>query len=345
MVDPRSLIIPVLVIAGSFVAAYATTFLLGLFSRFTSRTKITLDDEIFNSIRGPIRLVIILAGIFYAVYLVEPDLKIDGISIVEIYILLAILVGAYFFSKILTTIILWYTKEIVKKSKSKVDDTMFVFLSRIVSIIIYVIAIMVILSRLGIEISPLLASLGIAGLAVALALQDSLSNFFSAIYLTVDKPIKLGDYIELENGLGGYVDEIGWRSTKIKTLPNNYVIIPNSKLSQTIFTNYSSPVDEMSVIINVGVAYSSDLKKVEKVTIETVKKVMQNTEGGVKNFEPFIRYNTFGDSSIDFSVILRVRSFVDQYLVKHEFVKALHEAYRKNKIEIPFPQRDVHLSK
>ncbi len=345
MVDPRSLIIPVLVIAGSFVAAYATTFLLGLFSRFTSRTKITLDDEIFNSIRGPIRLVIILAGIFYAVYIVEPDLKIDGISIVEIYILLAILVGAYFFSKILTTIILWYTKEIVKKSKSKVDDTMFVFLGKIVSIIIYVIAIIIILSRLGIEISPLLASLGIAGLAVALALQDSLSNFFSAIYLTVDKPIKIGDYMELENGLGGYVDEIGWRSTKLRTLPNNYVIIPNSKLSQTIFTNYSSPVDEMSIIVKVGVAYSSDLKKVEKVTIETIKKVLQNTEGGVKNFEPFIRYNTFGDSSIDFSVILRVRSFVDQYLVKHEFVKALHEAYRKNNIEIPFPQRDVHLSK
>ena len=345
MVDIKSLIIPLIVIVGSFTAAYMVSFLVGLFSRFTNRTKITLDDEILNAIKGPVRLIVILAGIFYAVYLVEPDLKIDGISVVEIYVLFAIFVGAYFLSKILTTMIAWYTTEIAVKSKSKIDNTLFIFIRRIISIIIYVVAVMIILSRLGIEISPLLASLGIAGLAVALALQDSLSNFFSAVYITIDKPVKVGDYIELEGGLGGYIAEVGWRNTKIMTLPNNIVIIPNSKLSQTIFTNYNSPVNEMSIIVQVGVSYNSDLNKVEKVTIETAKKVLKNTEGGVKNFEPFIRYHTFGDSSINFSVILRVEKFVDQYLVKHEFVKALHESYRKNKIEIPFPQRDVHLKK
>ena len=138
-----------------------------------------------------------------------------------------------------------------------------------------------------------MASLGIAGLAVALALQDTFSNFFSAVYITADRPVKVGDYIELENGLKGYVEDVGWRSTRLRTLPNNSIIIPNNKLAQSILTNYDAPKPEMSIVIPVGVSYNSDLEKVEKVTVDVAKKVLGSVEGGVADFEPFIRYKEF----------------------------------------------------
>jgi len=173
-------------------------------------------------------------------------------------------------------------------------------------------------------------------------LQDTLSNFFAGVYLVADMPIRIGDYIELDNGMKGYVEDIGWRSIRIKTLPNNYIIIPNSKLAQSIITNYYAPEQEMSVVVPCGVSYDSDLEKVEKVTIEVAKEVQQNVPGAVKNFEPFIRYNEFGDSNINFSIILRVERFVDRYLVVHEFIKKLMARYNKEGIEISFPVRNIY---
>ncbi len=201
------------------------------------------------------------------------------------------------------------------------------------------------MDKLGLEIGPALAGLGIAGLAAALALQDTLSNFFSSVYIAADRPIKIGDYIELASGEKGYVEDIGWRNTKIRTLPNNIILVPNAKLTQTILTNYNAPQKEMSIVIQVSVSYDSDLEKVERVTIAAARKVLKTVDGGVPDFEPFTRYHTFGDSGINFSVILRVKSFVDQYLITHEFVKELKRSYDKEKIVIPFPQRDVHIKK
>jgi small-conductance mechanosensitive channel len=107
--------------------------------------------------------------------------------------------------------------------------------------------------------------------------------------------------------------------------------------------NYTLPENEMSTLINVGVSYGSDLEKVERVTIEVAKEVLSQVEGGVPGFDPFIRYNTFNSSSIDFTVILRVKEFVNQFLVKHEFVKRLQKRYKQENIEIPFPIRTVYL--
>jgi len=137
--------------------------------------------------------------------------------------------------------------------------------------------------------------------------------------------------------------DISWRNTTIRQLPNNVVIVPNSKLASIIVTNYYLPQQEMSVLVQVGVGYDSDLEKVEKVTIEVAKEVMREVPGGVPEFEPFIRYHTFGDFSIDFTVILRAREFVDQYLVKHEFIKRLHRRYQQEGIEIPFPIRTIYM--
>ena len=201
---------------------------------------------------------------------------------------------------------------------------------------------LVILDQLKITISPLLASLGIMGLVVSLALQDTLANFFAGISLSIDRPVRIGDYIKLESG-EGYVTQIGWRSTRIRTLSNKNLIVPNSKVTGSAITNFYLPELEWSASVNVGVSYGSDLEKVERITVEVAQEVLREVEGGVKEFQPSIRYNAFGDSGIKFSVDLRVRTYVDQYLIIHEFIKRLYRRYQSEGIEIPFPSRTIYL--
>jgi len=210
-------------------------------------------------------------------------------------------------------------------------------------IIIVVLGLLMILNGLGISITPLLTALGVGGLAVALALQDTLSNLFAGIYLTMAHQIRLGDYVKLETGQEGYVEDIGWRATTIRMLPNNMVIVPNNKLGQAIITNYYMPNRELAVLVEVGVDYASDLTKVERVTCEIAKDIMQTVTGGVPTFVPVVRYHTFGESSINFTVILRANEFADQYLVTHEFIKRLHARYDREGIVIPFPVRTVYM--
>ncbi|HEY7163203.1 MAG TPA: mechanosensitive ion channel family protein [Candidatus Binatia bacterium] len=201
----------------------------------------------------------------------------------------------------------------------------------------------IILDNLGISITPILTTLGIGSLAVAIALQDTLGNFFAGLYVKADRFIEPGQYVRLESGEEGYVSHIGWRSTRIRMLPNNMVIVPNSKIVQSIITNYYLPEKELAVLVQVGVHYDSDLRKVEQVTCEVAKDVLRSVAGGIATFEPFIRYHTFNQSSIDFSVILRAREFTDNFLIKHEFIKRLQERYRQERITIPFPIRTVYM--
>lgn len=207
------------------------------------------------------------------------------------------------------------------------------------------IGVLIFLDLIGISITPILASLGIGSLAVALALQDTLSNFFAGLYVAVDRPVQIGDLVKLESGQEGYVIDIGWRSTRIRALPNHVVIIPNSKLMGSVITNYDLPDKEVAVTVEVGVHYDSDLARVEKVTLEVAKEVMKGSAGGVASFNPLVLYHTFDDSSINFTVVLRSKDFDRAKDVKHEFIKRLHERYRKEGIVIPFPTRTLELSK
>lgn len=209
--------------------------------------------------------------------------------------------------------------------------------------VIAVVGGMLVLDNLGISLTPLLTTLGIGSLAVAIALQDTLGNAFAGLHIKADRPIEVGQFIRLDTGDEGYVERIGWRSTRIRMLPNKSAVVPNSKLVQSTIINYDLPDPEVAVLVQVGVHYDSDLKKVERVTCEVAKETMRTVRGGVPSFEPFIRYHTFNQSSIDFTVILRAQQFVDNYLIKHEFIKALQERYRDEGIVIPFPIRTLEL--
>jgi small-conductance mechanosensitive channel len=176
---------------------------------------------------------------------------------------------------------------------------------------------------------------------VALALQEPLANFFAGLFLTLGGQIRPGDYIRLDSGQEGYVADFSWRSTRLRMLPNNLVVVPNAKLAQAIVTNHHLPSKDLAVLVEVGVDYASDLPQVERVVAAVGRQVMADVAGGVPGFEPFIRYHTFADSSVNFTVILRAAEFVDQYLIKHEFIKRLHAAFMREGIVIPYPTRTI----
>jgi small-conductance mechanosensitive channel len=200
---------------------------------------------------------------------------------------------------------------------------------------------LVILNGLGLSITPMLTALGVGGLAVALALQEPLANFFAGLFITLAGQIRVGDYIKLDSGQEGYVVDFSWRSTRLRMLANNLVVVPNAKLAQAIVVNHHLPSQDLAVLVDVGVDYASDLSHVERVVMNVGREVMTQVAGGVREFEPFIRYHTFADSSVNFTVILRATEFVDQYLITHEFVKRLHSRFQREGIAIPFPIRTL----
>ena len=209
---------------------------------------------------------------------------------------------------------------------------------------ILILGVLITLSVIGISITPLITALGVGGIAVALALQDTLANLFAGIHLLIEKSIRVGDFIRLETGQEGYVEDITWRTTRIRMLPNNMVIIPNNKLSQSIVTNYYLPEKRMSLLIPVGVSYSSDPERVERILVEEAKKAVGDIQGLLGDPEPFVRFIPgFGESSLDFTLICQVREFVDQYVAQHELRKRIFRRFKQEGIEIPFPHRTVYL--
>ena len=204
-----------------------------------------------------------------------------------------------------------------------------------------VLGLLVVLNGVGLSITPMLTALGVGGLAVALALQEPLANFFAGLFITLAGQIRVGDYVKLDSGQEGYVVDFSWRSTRLRMLANNLVLVPNAKLAQAIVVNHHLPSRDLAVLVEVGVDYASDLRQVERVVMEVGREVMAEVPGGMPDFEPFIRYHTFADSSINFTVILRAREFVDQYLIKHECVKRLHIRFTHEGIVIPFPIRTI----
>ncbi|GHG52033.1 mechanosensitive ion channel family protein [Streptomyces griseocarneus] len=230
----------------------------------------------------------------------------------------------------------------VAQSRSGVAASATIFVN-ITRVTLLAMGFLVVLQTLGISIAPLLTALGVGGLAIALALKDTLANLFAGVHILVSKTVQPGDYIRLSSGEEGYVRDINWRITVVEQLNNNLVIIPNAKLAGTNMTNFSRPEQKLSVTVQVGVAYDSDLEHVERVTNEVVESVMKDTAGAVPDHEPAVRFHTFGDSRIGFTVILGVGEYSDKYRIKHEFIKRLHERYRAEGIRIPAPARTVSL--
>jgi len=203
---------------------------------------------------------------------------------------------------------------------------------------------LIFLDSIGISITPILASLGVGSLAVALALQDTLANLFAGLYMIADKPIEPGHMIRLPGGEEGFVTRVGWRSTWIRMPQNNMLIIPNARLAGGTIINYDLPQPEINVTVAAGVHYDSDLERVEKVTLEVAREVQADAEGAVRSAEPSVRYQQLGDSSIQLQVNLRAVDFAGTGVVRHEFLKRLQARYRREGIVMPYPIRTLDFS-
>jgi small-conductance mechanosensitive channel len=212
--------------------------------------------------------------------------------------------------------------------------TLFNSLTRL---LIFSLGLLIILQSVGIAITPLLTALGVGGISIGLALQNTLANLFSGLNILTSNKVRVGDYIRLKTGEEGYVTDILWRYTVIKEINENLMIIPNSFLLSSSFKNYGLPEKEMLINVQVGVSYDSDLEKVEEVTLDVARQIMQEVTGGVSEYQPFMRYTRFDYYSINFIVYLKVQEYFDQLVVKHEFIKVLHKKYQQEGIKLAFP--------
>lgn len=287
---------------------------------------------IVHSLKGVAFLWFVVAGIYGAILnldIIGPKLFAHLKMGLAIILILSVTI---LISKLSTGFVKLYTGRVLPSTS---------ILTNLTKIFVFILGMLVLLQTIGISVAPIITALGIGGLAVALALQDTLSNLFAGLHIIASRKIKPGDYVRMETGGEGFLEDISWRNTSIRTINNTIIIVPNSTIASSVLVNYSIPTKDFDIFIPVGVSYNSDLEKVESVTIEVAKKTLEALTILIE--EPIIRYNAFADSSINFNVILRVREYADQGMIKHTFIKSLQKRYQQEGIEIPFPIRTVHL--
>lgn len=326
----------VLVLGAALIGFIFDRLVLALIHFWARRTRWQADEVVVGILRNRVVLWATLVGIYLATALYAP-VGMRIVPFVQRVVLIVFVISVTLaVVRAVTALVSSYGTDTAERSSA------LTIVFTIIRIIAFSISLSIIMDIVGIPIGPAIAALGVGGLAISLALQETLTNIISGIMIILSKQIQPGSYVRLSSGQEGYVTDINWRNTQIRELANNLVIVPNSVMTSTILTNYYDPLRELAVTIDLGVSYDCDLDHVEQVTIEVAKQVMQDVPGGVPDFDPFIRYNKFGDFYIQFTVILRGREFVDQFLIKHELVKRLHKRYRQEGIEIPFPIRTLY---
>lgn len=339
----------ILIAALTVVVAYVIAVLINYFfrkvvKRLAAKTRTAADDIFVHKIQRPIVIIAVLVGLNHGLKYIT-DLG-PYFGLIDLVLALAyIIIGAKVAIEIFELLFAVYLEKIAPKTKTEMDTQLMPIIRNITKAVIYILAILLIAGKLGFDIGPALAGLGIGGIAIALALQDTLSGFFAGFYIIADKPVKKGDYVRLESGEEGYIQSIGWRSTKIKALQNYIIVIPNKKLAGSILYNYDKPQKEMSLVLTIGVDYGSDVDKVEKMLIEEATKFQKKDDRMIGTWTPIVRFSNFSDYSLDYTVILRIKGYTEKWGVEGNFKKAVFKRFKKEKISIPFPTKTVYLEK
>ncbi len=330
--------IALVIFGGSVGLAYLVRrFLFEAFRRRAARTATTIDDTILAAVRSPFVLWCACVGFYAASRIALLPYEFTKVSD---KILLALVVGSVTYSAAQIAITL--IRQVGTKRGSSV--AVVGLTQTIVRVVVLVIGGLILLNALGISITPIITALGIGGLAVALALQDTLANTFAGIYITLSRHIRPGDYIRIESGEEGVVTDITWRATTVRTIRNNIVIIPNAKLAQSVVINYHLKERHHRLDIPIGVSYSSDPDNVERLLLEETTEAIGQVENLLAKPAPYVLFMPgFGDFSLDFTLIVHVRTYVDQFDVQHHLRKRIFKRFRQEGIEIPFPIRTVYL--
>lgn len=317
--------------------------LLAVFKKAMEKTKTKLDDKILADISRVLNFFIIILSAYLSVWLVYGQVSVFDIPLATVFIVITILLAGYTVTKVVDTSLEWYEQEIAPTTDMKFDEEYMPLIRNIVRITLLLLTVLVALSYLGIDITPALAGLGIAGLAVGLALQDTLANFFAGIYLLADRPVRIGDDIKVV-GEEGRVEEVGWRSTRLITWDNRLVVLPNKLLTEQVIVNYSRPTRPVKHVIEIGVAYGSDLEKVEQIILKAIKEVQKTDSRMNPKEEPSIRLAKFGDYAIIFNALFFVNNYSQRFGAASSIMKKIYKEFQKEGISIPFPTHTIHFA-
>lgn len=321
---------------GSILFSLVFNLILSVYIKnLTRKTESEVDDILLKIITRPISIFIMFIGTYFAFKRLS---TLDNYSyyVDESFFVIIVVISSYLISKVSSfSISLWL------RSQEKYEKTPRL-LDRLIAVTVYIIALIIVLAHFEVQITPLVATLGVGGLAVGLAIKNTLTNFFAGIHLLSDRPISVDDYIEIPaEQIKGYVQDIGWRSTRIRSLTDNIIIVPNSKLAENIIVNNYLPRKKLFVVVEGSVAFDSDLDKVERVALETANMVQKTSDGAVRDHKPSLKFRRFGESNIEFTVVLGVENISDKFEVRHNFIKALIKKFREENIEISYPVRKI----
>ncbi len=321
MLDASALkeyLVPVSMVFGGFLLGIVLEKVIqGVLKRVIRETKWEMDRNIGHALHGTLMIICILIGVYGAVHAMTLDRQVVAV-VHKTLLILIILVVTVVLMRLAAGLVELYSRRV---GGVFVSTSIFTHLTRF---IVFLIGLLMVLQSLGISIAPILTALGVGGLAVALALQDTLSNFFSGIHVIASKQVRPGDYVKLSTGEEGYVTDITWRYTTVQAASNNMIIVPNSKLASAIVTNYYFPEKELFVAVPLTVAYGSDLEKVESVAVDVATEVRDQTAGGVRSFSPVVRFQKLEGFGVSFNVVFKVEEFNDQFAVRHEFIRKFH---------------------
>jgi small-conductance mechanosensitive channel len=306
--------------------------------KFTSKTKTDLDDILIKKASGPLTVIAFLLGIKFSLDELGFGETISLNASRIIFSAIVIAVG-YLIYTLIDTALLKGLKQISARTKSDIDDTLTHLVGGVLKFALIVLSLLYILDLWGVEVLPILGALGVAGIAVALALQPTLSNIFSGVSMILDKSVRVDDLVYLDAETKGKIEKIGLRSTKIVTFDNELIIVPNSKLADSTIQNVALPEPKSRAVIPFSVAYGSDIEKVKKIVVKEIKSI-KNVE---KDPEPLARFIEMGESSLNFKAYYYVNSFENRFATIDEANTRIYNALNKAGIEIPFPQMDVHL--
>jgi small-conductance mechanosensitive channel len=333
-----------IIISGVLLALVARTVVRWLETK-AGKTDTRLDDIIIAAIGTPAQVAIVVVSVYIALKyfgLLPASVRwiLDPWFVTAFYIIMA----AWIISSFLHDLISIYGHHLAEKSEGDWDNRLIELLKLVIKYVIWFIGVMLILSVFEINITPFLAGAGIAGLAVALAAQDIISNFFGGAIITVDKPFKVGDRIKVDTYYGDVIT-IGPRSTRLKTLDYQIVTIPNNKITTNVIVNYAEPDQKLRITIPVSVAYGTDPKKVKDILLEIARATIKNTEYILEDPGPKAFFYEFSDSCLKFNLYV----WAKKYNLPDEVMDAINvqiaERFAKEGIEIPFPQVEVRLKK
>lgn len=336
-------VIAVLIVTAGIILAFIAHEIYRWLQKRALATESKLDDILLIAFGRPLIILILFISFYIAIRFYAP-LPGEWMWIFESKGIVAfyIVIGAWVISSFIYNILHVYGSMLAARTETEFDDRIISILEVAARYVIWFIALLMVLSTLEIDITPLIAGAGIAGLAVALAAQDIISNIIGGAVIVADRPFKLNDRIRIEDYIGDVIN-IGPRSTRIRTLENQLVTIPNSKISTSIVTNYALPEARQKIRIPVSVAYGSDIGKVKSILLGIGYEVARTSELVLEDPKPQVYFMEFGQSSLNFTLVVWAKTYALVWEVTDSINTLIDARFREEGIEIPFPQLDVHM--